>query len=155
MRITKIVLGLASMAMLLVVSAAPAMADDFHRDHFFNHHDHFFNDNGIFQSNEQEVESGDSTQTFNVVGGGDNSNACQNVQGISNTGNAVQNTGVLQADPFNNDFNNGFFFDPFFDNGFFDRGGQVDIDDVGNFEISPSSSTSCSQQVNQAASASG
>jgi hypothetical protein len=116
--------------MLLVAFAAPAMARDNH--HFFGHH--FFFDNGsVFQANEQQVESGDSSQTFNVTGGGDNSNACQGIQGISNTGNAVDNTSVLQYFAF----------------------GEVEVGDSGNFEISPSQTTTCNQQVNQAASASG
>jgi hypothetical protein len=125
----KLVLTIASMAMLLVAFAAPAMARDNH--HFFGHH--FFNDNGVFQASEQQVESGDSSQTFNVTGGGDNSNSCQGIQGISNTGNAVDNTSVLQYFAF----------------------GEVEVGDSGNFEISPSSTTTCNQQVNQAASASG
>ena len=33
--------------------------------------------------------------------------------------------------------------------------GDVEVDDSGNFEISPSQTTTCNQQVNQAASASG
>jgi hypothetical protein len=115
----------------------------------FNHP--FFDNNGVFQSSEQQVESGDSSQTFNVVGGGDNSNACQGIQGISNTGNAVNNTSVLQDNPFDNGFNDGFFH-PFF-NGF--NQGEVEVSDSGNFTISPSQTTTCSQQVNQAASASG
>jgi hypothetical protein len=94
-----------------------------------------FNDNnsGVSQRNEQQVQSGDSSQTFNVTGGGDNSNSCQGIQGISNTGNAVDNTSVLQYFAF----------------------GEVEVGDSGNFEISPSSTTTCNQQVNQAASASG
>jgi hypothetical protein len=125
MRRIKLVVALASMAMLLVGFAAPALA------HNFNHH--FFGNNGVFQSSEQNVSSGDSSQTFNVTGGGANSNSCQGIQGISNTGNAVTNTSVLQ-----------YFAD-----------GSVEVGNSGNFEISPSQTTTCSQQVNQAASASG
>jgi hypothetical protein len=125
----KLVVALASMAVLLVAFAAPAIAHNFNHNHFFNP----FNNNGVFQSSEQQVESGDSSQTFNVTGGGDNSNSCQGIQGISNTGNAVTNTNVLQYASF----------------------GEVAVDDTGNFEISPSSTTTCNQQVNQAASASG
>jgi hypothetical protein len=106
---------LAALLAMVVVAAVPAIAQ-------------------IEQGNEQEAESGDSEQTFTVTGGGDNSNSCQGVQGINNTGNAVQNSGFLQyANP----------------------DGEIEIDDAGNFAISPSSSTSCTQQVNQAASASG
>ena len=105
---------MAALLAMVVVAAVPAIAQ-------------------IEQGNEQGVESGDSSQTFTVTGGGDNSNSCQGVQGVNNTGNAIQNTSVLQyASPTN-----------------------PEIKDVGNFEISPSSSTSCTQQVNQSASASG
>jgi hypothetical protein len=162
MRRTKLVLAAAAvMLAMLVAFAAPAMANN-HNNNWnnwnnnwnwnngFNHpfFNNGFNDNGVFQSSEQNVESGDSSQTFNVTGGGDNSNACQGIQGISNTGNAVNNTSVLQDNPFNNGFNNGFF-----NSGF--TTGEVGVFDSGNFEISPSSTTTCSQQVNQAASASG
>jgi hypothetical protein len=120
---------LAALLAMVVVAAVPALAQR-------NHHPHNGGGGGegISQANEQDVESGDSSQTINVAGGGDNSNSCQNVQGISNTGNAVTNTGVLQyASP----------------------DSQVEVDDSGNFTISPSSSTTCDQKVNQAASASG
>jgi hypothetical protein len=129
MRRIKLILALASMAMLLVAFAAPAMAHNFNHHHFFNP----FNNNGVFQSSEQDVESGDSSQTFNVTGGGDNSNSCQGIQGISNTGNAVTNTNVLQ----------------------YASSGEVEVDDSGNFEIDPSQTTTCKSDVNQAASASG
>jgi hypothetical protein len=99
---------------MVVVAAIPAIAQ-------------------VTQSPEQGVESGDSSQNFTVTGGGDNSNACQGIQGISNTGNAVNSTNVLQ----------------------YASSGEVAVDDSGNFEISPSSTTTCNQQVNQAASASG
>jgi hypothetical protein len=110
----KKVMLLAALLAMAVVAAVPAIAQ-------------------VTQTPEQEVESGDSSQTFTVTGGGDNSNACQGIQGISNTGNAVNNPNILQ----------------------YASEGEVEIDDSGNFEISPSSTTTCSQQVNQAASASG
>jgi hypothetical protein len=58
----------------------------------------------------------------------------------------------LQANPFDNGFNNDFFFDPFFDGGF-NNGGDVGIFDTGNFEISPSQTTPSTQSVNQSAAA--
>jgi hypothetical protein len=134
---------LVTLLVMVMVAAVPALAQ-----HHLRH-----GGGGVSQSNEQGVESGDSSQSFNVTGGGDNSNTCQGIQGISNTGNAVNSTNVLQANnPFDNGFNNGF------NNGFFNSGfttGEVGVFDSGNFEISPSSTTTCSQQVNQAASASG
>ena len=105
--------------------------DDFDRDRF----DRFDFEDGVVQSNEQEVESGDAEQAFEVTGGGDNSNACQNVQGINNTGNATSNTSVLQVA--NED------------------DAEVELEDSGNFEISPETAIECDQQVNQAATASG
>jgi hypothetical protein len=86
----------------------------------------------VEQSNEQDVESGDASQTFTVTGGGDNSSSCQGIQGVSNTGNAVNNTGVLQ----------------------YASDGAVETSG-GNFEISPSTKTTCDQKVNQSAAASG
>jgi hypothetical protein len=105
---------LAALVAMVVVAAVPAIAQ-------------------VTQKGEQSTSSGKSSQTFTVTGGGDNSNACQGIQGISNTGNAVTKTNVLQYASF----------------------GEVEVDDSGNFEISPSSTTTCEQQVNQAASASG
>jgi hypothetical protein len=87
----------------------------------------------VTQSPEQKVESGKSSQNFTVTGGGNNSNACQGIQGINNTGNAVNSTNVLQyASP-----------------------SEVEVSDSGNFAISPSQTTTCKSDVNQAASASG
>ena len=100
---------LAALLAMLVVAAVPAIAQ-------------------VTQENEQEVESGDANQNINVTGGGDNSNACQGVQGITNTGNATNNTSVLQ---YAND------------------GAGVGVSG-GNFEIDPSQTATCKHQVNQA-----
>src|SRR3954469_446203 len=110
----KKVMLLAALLAMAVVAAVPAIAQ-------------------VTQTPEQEVESGDSSQNFTVTGGGDNSNACQGIQGISNTGNAVNNPNILQ----------------------YASVGEVEIDDSGNFAISPSSTTTCDQKVQQAAAASG
>ena len=106
---------LAALLAMAVVAAVPAIAQ-------------------VSQSTEQEAESGDATQNFNVTGGGDNSSSCQGVQGIDNTGNATNQVGILQ---YAND------------------GTDVEVDDSGNFTISPSSSTTCKQDVSQAATAAG
>ena len=140
--------------LLALLVAAPAFANvHFNRNPFFNGNG--FNDNGVSQQNEQDVQSGDASQSINVTGGGDNSNQCAGVQGVTNTGNASNNTGVLQATPSNNngfsDGNNRFNDNRFNDN----RGGEVQVDNSGNFTINPTSTTRCDQQVNQAASASG
>src|SRR5919199_6865873 len=90
-------------------------------DHFNNFRPFDF-DNEISQENEQEVESGDATQNINVSGGGANSNQCAGVQGVTNTGNATNNTSVLQANPndgfFRDGFHDGRFHDGFFRDGF-------------------------------------
>jgi len=113
----KKVMLLAALLAMAVVAAVPAIAQ-------------------VTQSPEQDVESGDSSQSFTVTGGGDNSNACQMVQGISNTGNAVNGVNVLQYAS--------------------DAGASAS---GGDFEIDPSQNKNvpkvCDQQVNQAASASG
>src|SRR5919202_1088648 len=110
---------LAALLAMAVVAAVPAIAQ-------------------VTQTNEQEADSGDATQNFTVTGGGDNSNACQGVQGITNTGNATNQTSVLQYANTDTEF---------------------EIEDSGNFEISPTQNENvpkvCDQQVNQAASASG
>ena len=129
--------------------------EDFFEDDFFGEDGFFFGDDrfneddfdgngfdgnnnggngGVSQDNEQDVESGDAEQSFVVSGGGDNSNACQNVQGINNTGNAVSNTSVLQ---------------------YANEDAEVDVEDSGNFTISPQTAVECDQQVNQAATAFG
>ena len=108
---------LAALLAMAVVAAVPAIAQ-------------------VTQGNSQQVRSGDSTQTITVTGGGDNSSACQGVQGINNTGNALNNTSVLQ----------------------YDSPGKVGVGGVGgsgNWEMKPSQSNSCKTAVNQAASASG
>jgi hypothetical protein len=109
---------LAALLAMAVVAAVPAIAQ-------------------VSQEPEQGVESGDSSQSFTVTGGGDNSSSCQMVQGINNTGNALNNTNVLQ----------------------YATEGEVEVDDSGNFAISPEQNknvqTVCDQKVNQAASASG
>jgi opacity protein-like surface antigen len=144
----------------LMLAAAPAMAQEISRD------------------SEQEAESGDVDQSFEVTSEGDNSNQTAGIQGVSNTGNAQNQIGIVDAgdgfnngdDFFNNDFDefcddnddddfcdffdddNRFFFDDDFDNGF----GGFEFDEVGSsIEVSPTNVTSSDQQVNQAATASG
>jgi hypothetical protein len=180
MRRIKTVLGVvAVMAAMLVVFAAPAMADDrdfdgfddgfiivdcddgfffddcnnnddddFCDDFFFddcnNHHrfcdDFFFNDCFFFGGDgfgdfEQEAESGDVNQSFDVSGTGDNSNQTVGTQGVANTGNAQNQIGVFQIGSEADDF---------------------EFDDVGSsIVVSPTNTTASDQVVNQAASAFG
>jgi hypothetical protein len=107
---------LAALLAMLALAAIPAIAQ-------------------IDQETEQEAESGDLDQSFEVTGGGDNSNQCVGIQGVGNTGNAQNVTDVIQYGSDADDF---------------------EFEEVGStIEVSPESSTTCEQQVNQAASASG
>ena len=136
---------------------------DCNRNNFrFDHNNRNFFVPEISQENEQEAESGDVNQSFNVTGGGDNSNQCVGLQGTANTGNAQNQISVLDVGGFGNfdgNNNNRFFDHRRFDNRFFDNGfngGDVEFDDTGaSIDVSPTNTTSCDQQVNQAASATG
>ena len=166
MRRTKLVLAVgATMVAMLVAFAAPAMADDRH------HHDRFFS-----HDSEQDADSGDVDQSFEVTGGGDNSNQTVSVQEVANTGN-VQNQidfsdGFGRDDSFCDDFfcndsdfcddfdfdrfcdrDRGFLFRDFDGDGFDD---DLEFENVGaTIDLSPELVTSSDQEVNQAASASG
>ena len=107
---------LAALLAMLVVVAVPAIAQ-------------------IDQESEQETESGDVDQSFTVTSEGDNSNQCAGIQGVANTGNAQNQTSLIQYGSDADDF---------------------EFDEVGStITVSPENSTSCDQQVNQAATASG
>ena len=144
----KMVLLAAMMAMaVMMLAAAPAMADDFDGDDDdcwswgfwicdddFDDHGFFFGGNG-FGDFEQEADSGDVDQSFNVSQTGDNSNQCVGIQGVANTGNAQNQLDLIQYGSEADDF---------------------EFDEVGSsLEVSPSSTTECNQQVNQAATAAG
>jgi len=119
----------AALLAMMIVAALPAIAQ-------------------VTQENEQDADSGDVHQSFNVSGGGDNSNQCVGITGNANTGNAQNQIGLTQFD----EFGNPFFFDRFghFHNGFNDFG----FDDTGaDLTVTGTSTTSCDQQVNQAAAA--
>ena len=89
----------------------------------------------ISQESEQEGESGELDQSFTVTSSGDNSNQCVGIQGVGNTGNAQNVTDILQYGSTADEF---------------------EFEEVGStIDVSPSNSTSCDQQVNQAATASG
>ena len=122
---------LAAVLAMLVVAAIPALAQRGDRDR--DHRDR--DGGGISQESEQDADSGDVNQSFTVTGGGDNSNQCVGIQGVANTGNAQNQTSLIQYGSEADDF---------------------EFDDVGSsIEVSPENSTTCDQQVNQAASASG
>ena len=159
MRRAKLILGVSAVMMAMMIAfAAPAMAEDRDfddRDSFFffvdcdfydcnDNDDDFcyfydcrfdgfgFNDGSGFQDFEQEAESGDIDQSFDVTGGGDNSNQTANVSGVSNTGNLQDQSGFTLI---------GSDIDEF------------EIDDVGSsLEVSGGSDVSSEQNINQSAS---
>jgi len=89
----------------------------------------------VTQEEEQEGESGELDQSFEVTGSGDNSSQCVGIQGVGNTGNAQNVTDVLQYGSTADEF---------------------EFEEVGStITVSPTNSTECTDQVNQAASASG
>ena len=89
----------------------------------------------IGQEGEQESESGEVNQDFSVTSEGDNSNQCAGIQGVSQTGNSQNFIDLVQANSIADDF---------------------EFDEVGStIDESPASTTECTQEVNQAASASG
>jgi hypothetical protein len=86
------------------------------------------------QESEQDAESGDLNQNSTVTGGGDNSNQCVGSQIVGNTGNAQDQIDIVQ----------------------YASEGEFEFDETGaTIDLSPTNTTSCTQQVNQAASASG
>jgi len=123
--------------------------DDDDRDHRWDNDRDWWNDDrrdddrnndnddevvpAVSQSFDQQAESGDVNQSFNVSNTGDNSNQCAGIQGVANTGNAQNQIGVLQYGSEADDFS------------FEDSGASINV--------SPSNSTTCDQQVNQAATA--
>ena len=85
----------------------------------------------LSQDFEQEADSGDIDQSFNVTGGGDNSNQTVGLQGVANTGNAQNQIGIAQLGSDADDF---------------------EFEDVGSLiDVSPTNRTSAHQEVNQAA----
>src|ERR671916_31096 len=143
MRKTMLLAAMLSLTVLMF-AASPATAQDWN-DGWWNDdwnndwnegwwHDGFDFDDGLNQDVEQEAESGDVDQSFEVSGTGDNSNQTVGTQGVANTGNAQNVIDVTQVGGDADDF---------------------EFDDVGSsIEVSPSSTTDSDQRVNQSASAS-
>jgi phosphoglycerate-specific signal transduction histidine kinase len=89
----------------------------------------------VGQEGEQETESGDVDQSFEVASEGDNSNQCPNIQGVAQTGNSQNQLDLVQDSSIVDDF---------------------EFDEVSStIDESPANTATCDQQVNQAASASG
>ncbi len=139
MRKTMLLAAMLSLTMLMF-AASPAMAQDWDDAWWYDDwnegwwYDGLDFDGGLNQDVEQETESGDVDQSFDVSQTGNNSNQTVGTQGVANTGNAQNAIGVTQL------------------------GGDADdleFDDVGSsIEVSPSSTTDSVQRVNQSASAS-
>src|SRR5215204_4951178 len=108
-------------------------------------------EDGIFsQETEQEAESGDIDQSFDVSQTGDNSNQTVSTQGVANTGNAQNVIDVVDAGDFGDFDNDGFVFCdrdrdgkddgdddcfvifPDFNDGFFNDGDRVFVNDGNN-----------------------
>jgi hypothetical protein len=115
--VKKLMMLAAMLAMAMVLMAAlPAIAQ-------------------VTQGTEQEAESGEVDQSFEITGEGDNSNQCAGIQGTTNTGESQNVLDVLQYESTADDF---------------------EFEEVGSdIAVSPTNTTTCDQQVNQAASASG
>src|SRR5918998_5310124 len=89
----------------------------------------------VTQETEQEGESGELDQSFEVTGSGDNSNQCANIQGVGNTGNSQNVIPILQ---------------------YASTADEFELEEVGStIDVSPTNTTECTSEVNQAASASG
>ncbi len=87
----------------------------------------------ITQDFEQESESGDIDQSFEVTSTGDNGSQCANVTGDGNTGNLQNTTGSLQIA---SDIE------------------EIEQEEIGSdLSVSGTSTVTCEQQVNQAAAA--
>jgi hypothetical protein len=87
----------------------------------------------VGQEAEQEGESGEFDQSFEVTGSGDNSSQCASIQGAGNTGNSQNVIDLIQYDSVADD---------------------IEFEEVGSdIAVSPTNTTTCTDQVNQAASA--
>ena len=102
------------------------------------------------QETDQEGESGDTDQSGEVLGSGDNSNQCVAVQPVSNTGNAITAVDIIiqlpsgkEAKRFNiEDVSE--LVDEL----------DLDLEDIGStIELAPEQQVECDQAVDQAATA--
>ena len=89
----------------------------------------------VTQETEQEGESADLDQDFSATQEGDNSTQCAAIQGVGNTGNAQNVTDIIQ---------------------YASEADEFEFEEVGStIDVSPTNTTDCTSEVNQAASASG
>jgi hypothetical protein len=100
---------------------------------------------------DQEGESGDTAQSGEVLGSGDNSNQCVALQPVSNTGDAITNIDVIIQYPTGRQakrFNTQDMLDLIDEL-------DLDLEDVGStIELDPEQAVQCTQAVDQAATAS-
>jgi hypothetical protein len=116
LRKPKWVAVLATMLAIVLILALPAMGQ-------------------VSEETEQEAESGEIDQSFEVTGDGSNSNQCASIQGVPNTGNSQNVIDLIQYESITDDF---------------------EFEEVGSsLDVSPTNTTECTSEVNQAASASG
>src|ERR687897_1929015 len=108
-RMRKLILLAALLAMVLL-AALPAIAQ-------------------VSQETEQEGESGDFDQSFEVTGEGSNSNQCVGIQGVGNTGNAQNTIDVIM---------------------YATEADDLEFEEVGStIDVGGTNTTTCDQQVNQ------
>jgi hypothetical protein len=139
MRKTMLLAAMLSLTVMMF-AASPAMAED--RDDRNNNH------RSVSHDVEQEADSGEVDQSFEVSGTGDNSNQSVGIQGVANTGNAQNQISVFDGDEFFDD--GGFLFFRGFDGDGFE---DLEFEDVGaSIEVSPEQVVSSDQEVNQGAS---
>jgi hypothetical protein len=102
------------------------------------------------QESDQEGESGDSDQSGEVSGSGDNSNQCVAVQPVSNTGDAITDVNIVIELPTGKDVKQ---FDIKDVADLIDEL-DLDLEDIGStIELSPEQTVECTQAVEQATSA--
>ena len=124
--VLKRLLLLAAMAAMVLALALPALANGTNTGNA---------QNTVGQESEQESDSGDVDQSFESSSTGDNSNVCLAPSFVTNTGNAQNQIDLLQ-------YGSG--------------AGGFEFDEVSSdIGVGGTNETTCDQQVNQAASASG
>ena len=124
--ILKRLLLLAGMAAMVLGMAIPALAGGTNTGNA---------QNTVGQEAAQEAESGNVDQSFESSSTGDNSNQCLAPSFVTNTGNAQNQTSLVQDSS---------------------TAGDFEFDEVGSdTTLGGTNETTCDQQVNQAASAGG
>jgi hypothetical protein len=124
--ILKRLLLLVAMAAMVLVLAVPAIAGGTNTGN---------SQNSVDQGTEQDAESGEVNQSFESSSSGDNSNQCLGISFVTNTGNAQNAIDLIQDDSTADEF---------------------EFDEVSSdITVDGTNETTCDQQVNQAASASG